>query len=243
MRLKQRLLAIYQNLYTSYGPQGWWPTTPPGKTTPVYRPGATSRRLNQRERWEIMVGALLTQNTTWHNAELCLEALSASGSLDLRELHDLPLEQLSGLIRPARYFNQKAQRLHDLAGYVLDAYGGSIAALTGRPPAELRPELLALKGIGQETADSILLYAAQYPFFVIDAFTRRICHRLGLAAVSASYGELQGLFARALPADADLFNEYHALFVRHAVEHCRPKPQCDSCCLRKSCRFGVETVD
>ena len=141
MRLKQRLLAIYQNLYTSYGPQGWWPTTPPGKTTPVYRPGATSRRLNQRERWEIMVGALLTQNTTWHNAELCLEALSASGSLDLRELHDLPLEQLSGLIRPARYFNQKAQRLHDLAGYVLEAYGGSIAALTGRPPAELRPEL------------------------------------------------------------------------------------------------------
>jgi endonuclease-3 related protein len=238
MRIKRRLLAIYEKLYTSYGPQGWWPTTPPGKTTPVYRPGATGRRLSQRERWEIVVGSLLTQNTTWHNAELCLEALSARGSLDLRALHALPLEHLTDLIRPARYFNQKAQRLHDLAGYVLDLYGGSTGALTRRPAAELRAELLSLRGIGPETADSILLYAAQYPFFVIDAFTRRICYRLGLAAESASYGELRDLFVDALPADADLFNEYHALLVRHAVERCRPKPRCGGCCLKRSCKFG-----
>ena len=238
MRLKQRLLAIYEKLYTSYGPQGWWPTTPTGKTTPVYRPGARSRRLNQGERWEIMVGALLTQNTTWHNAQLSLEALSAHGSLGLRSLHDLPLEQLSRLIRPARYFNQKAERLQQLAAHVLNRYYGSTAALASRPPAELRLELLGLKGIGPETADSILLYAAQYPFFVIDAFTGRICQRLGLTAESASYDQLGDLFTHALPADAELFNEYHALLVRHAVEHCRPKPQCDGCCLKRSCRFG-----
>ncbi len=232
------LRRIYQQLYRQFGPQGWWPTTPSGETRPRYYPGAVRRHLDEREQWEIIVGAVLTQNAAWRNVEQALEALSAHQALDLPALRALEVDQLAALIRPALYYNQKARRLRDIASYIADNYRGSTAALLQRPGLALRCELLSLKGIGPETADCILLYAARYPFFVVDAYTRRICSRLGLADESATYAELQALFMDKLPANTDLFNEYHALLVRHAVTYCKVKPLCASCCLRRRCQYA-----
>ena len=229
---------LYQQLYRHFGPQGWWPTTPRGETRPRYHLGTDRRTLEEREQWEIIVGAILTQNTSWHNVEQALAALSARQALDLPALLALDVDELAELIRPSRYFNQKAHRLQDIARYIDENYRGSTAALLRRPAVLLRRELLSLKGIGPETADSILLYAAQYPFFVVDAYTQRICSRLGLAAANVTYAKLQTLFMDKLPADDDLFNEYHALLVKHATAYCRTKPLCDSCVLKKHCQYA-----
>ncbi len=226
---------MYDRLLERYGPQGWWPTTSPGATTPRYFPGQPGRRLTAIQQWEIVVGAILTQNTNWSNATLALENLSGHGFLTLERVRRLPHAELAELIRPARYYNQKARHLQELATYVDERDRGDLAAMLSRPHDELRPELLAQRGIGPETADSILLYAAGHPAFVIDAFARRICVRLGWVKEGISYAVLQSLFLSGLPRDADLFNEYHALMVRHAGEHCRPAPLCSSCCLRRMC--------
>ena len=235
---RARLQRIFRDLYNHFGPQGWWPTTPPGETRPRYYPESGRGPLSERDRWEIAVGAVLTQNTSWRNVVQALEALSARGALDLDGLLAVEPGQLARLIRPALYYNQKSARLRGIAQYILDHYGGSTAALMGRPPGALRPELLALKGIGPETADSIMLYAAGYPVFVVDTYTRRICSRLGLAPGSASYAELQSLFMDKLPADAVLYSEYHALLVKHATVYCKTRPVCESCCLRARCPCG-----
>ena len=225
---------MYDRLLERYGPQGWWPTTSPGATTPRYFPGHPGRRLSAIQQWEIVVGAILTQNTSWSNATLALENLSRRGYLTLKRIRRLPHAELAELIRPARYYNQKARHLQELAAYVDDDHG-DLAAMLSRPHDDLRPELLARRGIGPETADSILLYAGGHPAFVIDAFARRICARLGWVKEGVSYPALQSLFVSGLPRDADLFNEFHALIVRHAGEHCRPVPLCSSCCLRRMC--------
>ena len=237
-RTNPPLDRIYQQLYEHFGPQGWWPTTPSGQTRPRYYPGVDHRNLSPSEQWEIIVGALLTQNTAWHNVEQALAALSARRALDLEALQNMDLDELALLIRPSGYYNQKAHRLQHIARYIAEHYEGNIASLLGRPVAPLRRELLALKGIGPETADSILLYAARYPVFVVDAYTRRICARLGLAEEQASYSALQALFVDKLPADPVLFNEYHALLVKHATVYCRARPQCPSCCLKRRCQYA-----
>ena len=229
--------TLFTRLHDCYGPQGWWPTTPKNEITPRYYPGATRRRLSDRERWEIVVGAILTQNTSWRNAEQALAALARRRIRTPRQLRGLAVRQLAEVIRSSGYYNQKAERLHGLAGHVVENYGGSTAAMLRRPTDSLRGELLSLKGIGPETADSILLYAGRHPCFVVDAYTRRICSRLGWTGNGAGYEELQTLFTSALPADAGLFEEYHALLVRHAVERCRATPDCRGCCLRRGCRF------
>lgn len=166
---------------------------------------------------------------------MALQNLSGQGHLTLEGIRRLPHAELAQLIRPARYYNQKARHLQELATYVLERERDDVAAMLRRPHDELRPELLARRGIGPETADSILLYAAGHPAFVIDAFARRICARLGWVKEGVSYPALQSLFVSGLPRDADLFNEFHALIVRHAGEHCRPAPLCSSCCLRRMC--------
>ena len=168
----RKLRRVYDHLLERFGPQGWWPTTPRGATRPRYYPGRPDRRLTGNQRWEIIVGAILTQNTTWSNAALALEALTSHDSLACDRLARLPHVELAQLIRPARYFNQKARHLQELAAYLARHHGGDVSALLRRPLEALRPELLARRGIGPETADSILLYAAQRPAFVIDAFTR-----------------------------------------------------------------------
>ena len=184
-----------------------------------------------------MVGALLTQNTSWHNAEQSLVALTRGGHRSAEAISRLELQQLAELIRPSRYFNQKARRLLGVAGYVVAEYSGRVSELLRRPADQLRPELLSLPGIGPETADSILLYAAGYPVFVVDAYTRRIGARLGWFDDDINYDDLQAFFSRSLPADAPLFAEYHALLVRHAVDHCLTKPLCATCCLRRRCHY------
>lgn len=231
----KRLRRAYDRMLERYGPQGWWPTTPRGATTPRYFPGQAERQLSATQQWEIVVGAILTQNTSWSNATLALENLSARGCLSLECVRSLPHAELAQLIHPARYYNQKARHLQELAAYIAQHYGGDVAAMLRRPFDELRCELLGRRGIGPETADSILLYAAGCPAFVIDAFTRRICVRLGWVEEGVSYAQLQSLFVSSLQRDVGLFNEYHALIVRHASEHCRPKPVCSNCCLRRLC--------
>ena len=234
----QPLRLLYDRLYEYFGPQGWWPTTPLGETRPRYYPGEGARVLSSREQWEIVVGAILTQNTAWHNVEQALHALCARQVLDLAALSKLDRSELARLIRPAGYFNQKARRLHQISQYILEHHGGT-PSLLKRPLEALRRELLALNGIGPETADSILLYAAQYPAFVVDAYTRRICARLGLAGEATDYAELQSRFVRALPSDPVLFNEYHALLVKHATTYCKARPLCSSCFLRGQCPHPI----
>ncbi len=238
LRMKRDLWRIYQRLHAHFGPQGWWPTTPPGEKKPRYYPGEAGRLLSEAEKWEIAAGAILTQNTAWRNAERALEALCAAGALDLRVMAGLDEPELAALIRASGYYNQKARLLRELVRYIAENYQGRIGRLLQGEPGAVRQELLSLWGIGPETADSILLYAGGHPVFVVDAYTRRICTRLGLVGEDIGYAVLQESFMEELPGEAALFNEYHALLVRHAVVYCRTEPLCASCCLRQWCKYG-----
>ena len=205
------LRDVYQRLFDTFGPQHWWPGE-----SPV----------------EIMVGAVLTQNTNWRNVEKAIENLRQAELLDVLALHDVPLEELEELIRPAGYFRIKARRLHNLLELIVDGYDGSLDAMfrTGLP--SLREQLLGVSGIGPETADSILLYAGGLPIFVVDAYTHRVLARHGWIGSDADYGEIQDYFQSYLPDDAALYNEYHALLVHLGKHYCRKsKPQCDNCPL------------
>lgn len=207
------LRRLYDNLLAAYGPQGWWPLlshngSNPTKTGSIsgYHPGDFSFPHDDRERFEICLGAILTQNTAWVNVEKALRNLDALHAIDPARLLALHPATLKKAIRPAGYYNQKARKLKVFASFY--------TALNGATPA--RDALLAVWGIGPETADSILLYAYKKPVFVIDTYTRRVLASLKLAKKEASYEELQSLFHRQLPADAVLYNEYHSLLVEHA---------------------------
>ncbi len=205
---------IYRRLFLAYGPQGWWPADSP---------------------FEVMVGAILTQATNWRNVERAIGNLKEAGVLSPEAVLQLPEEELARLVRPAGFYRQKARRLKSLARAVL-SHGGTEAFLS-LPPGKLREILLSLPGIGPETADSILLYAAERPVFVVDAYTRRIFSRLGFIRGNEPYEELRALFERCLPRDTRLYQEYHALLVRHGKEHCRARPRCHGCPLRELCSF------
>ena len=207
---RRELLEIYRNLYACYGPQSWWPGDSP---------------------FEVMLGAVLTQNTAWTNVERAIDNLKAAGLLDLQSLLRTPEAELARYIRPAGYFNVKARRLLSLCCFLAEHQ-----ALTDLNDHELRERLLAVHGIGPETADDILLYAFERPVFVIDAYTRRLFSRLGLVEPNAGYEGLRRGFERALGPDVPLYNEYHALIVRHAKEVCRTRPACENCCLRSICK-------
>ncbi|MBT4499616.1 MAG: endonuclease III domain-containing protein [Gemmatimonadetes bacterium] len=235
--LSKSLPNTYGLLFEHFGPQGWWPTTPRGELRPRYYPEAFRDHLLPEEQWEIVVGAFLTQNTAWRNVELALGNLSAGGLLNLRGMHDLEWDELAALIRPSGFFNQKSSRLKQLASHIVDRYDGRIDALLSRPLIGLRRELLSTPGIGPETADSILLYAARYPFFVVDAYTRRIFGRLGLFDPDLNYAAIQSIFMDHLPQEVQLFDEYHALLVRLAVTYCKTRPQCENCCLQELCEY------
>jgi len=216
----------YRRLLAAYGPQGWWP----GRTP-----------------FEVAVGAILTQNTAWTNVEKAIANLRRAGALSFRGMKRLPERKLAALIRPSGYFNQKAKKLRAFLAWLETRGGkaGSVRHALAGPLGEVRESLLAVHGIGPETADSILLYAAGKPSFVIDAYTRRIAARLGLAKEGATYDDLKRLYEAALPADAALFNEFHALLVQHGKVACRKTPRCrrldsasDSCCLADMCAFA-----
>lgn len=201
-------------MLSHYGPQHWWP----GDSV-----------------FEIMVGAVLTQNTAWINVERAIDNLRSLDLLSLDAMARLNRKELAGLIRPAGYFNVKAQRLQNLCDF-LQRQGGE-ASLSQIADVPLREALLEVNGVGPETADDILLYAFERPVFVIDAYTRRLFSRVGLIAGDESYEKLRSIFETGLESSVDLFNEYHALIVRHGKNICTKKPRCSECCIRRHCGY------
>lgn len=206
------LVAIYDALYHAYGPQHWWP----GET-----------------RDEMMIGAVLTQNTAWTNVERAIERLRLAGKLTLAALNDLDEVTLSELIRQAGTYRVKARRLKALVGWVFDSFQGDLDAMFRTDADRLRESLLAVPGVGPETADAILLYAGGIPTFVGDAYTRRMCRRHFLVDSGARYEETRSLFADHLAPEAALYGEYHALLVALGKRHCRIRAVCDTCPLRE----------
>jgi endonuclease-3 related protein len=205
------LQQVYQQLYDAYGPQGWWPGE-----TPL----------------EVMVGAVLTQNTAWKNVERAIANLREADVLALARLHAVPHEELAELIRPAGYYRLKAGRLRNLLNFVMEQYDGSLKAMFATNLATLREQLLGVNGIGPETADSILLYAGNLSTFVVDTYTARMLKRHGWIEPEAGYHDIQEHFASQLPDDVQLFNEFHALIVRVGHHHCRRTPKCEGCPLQ-----------
>jgi endonuclease-3 related protein len=214
---REALLDVYHRLYAAYGPQGWWPGGSP---------------------FEVVVGAILTQAATWANVEKAIDNLKAAGVLSPRGILETPADDLAPLVYPAGYYNAKARKLKAFVEMLFERHSGDLDRLFALPLSELRRELLATHGIGPETADAVILYAAGRPCFVVDAYTRRVFGRLGLAPAKEDYGAWQRLFEEALPPDAPLFNEYHALIDRHAKTLCRKEPLCGQCFLREACPTG-----
>ena len=227
--------AAYRRLLRAYGPQGWWPVTPRGGHRPCYRPGF-SGKLSERQRLEVCVGAILTQNTNWGNVEKAMSRLHEAGIRDLSGLLTVSQPRLAGLIRSSGYFRQKAKKLKAFARHLTER-GGKVSAWLSGELEPRRAELLGLFGIGPETADSILLYAAGRPSFVIDAYTLRIGKRLGWFK-GHSYHQARSYLTRRLPKDAELYNEFHALLVCFAKVRCRKTPLCSGCPLQEVCRHG-----
>lgn len=207
---------IYLDLLKHYGPQHWWPGDSP---------------------FEVMVGAILTQNTAWQNVEQAINNLKAADLLDADRIVDCPDTELAQLLRPSGYFNIKTTRLKNLCRFLQQA---GFEALGELPTSELRRRLLAVRGVGPETADAILLYAFERPVFVIDAYTRRIFSRLGLVSGNEGYEELKRRFEAMLDANATIYNEYHALIVCHAKCFCRVKPACRDCVLCDGCEYAAK---
>ena len=200
---------------------GWWPA---------------------RSAFEVMAGAILTQNTAWVNVEKSIAALRAANCLSARAILGLSPDRLAELIRPSGYYNIKEKRLRSLCQWYHD--NGPVSRLQRRDTEELRAELLAVHGVGPETADDILLYALGRPVFVVDAYTRRLFSRLGRVSPQIGYEDLRALFERELPTDPKLYNEYHARIVLHSKRVCVARvPLCDSCQLRPGCVYGQAVME
>ena len=214
------LQNVYRRLYTRYGPLGWWPGDGP---------------------FAVVVGAILTQAAAWSNVERGIASLKEADCWTWQAIYARPVDDLAQIIRSCGYFNAKARKLKAFAQHVVELYDGNLAAMLGQDLPQLREELLSIHGIGQETADDILVYAAKKPSFVIDSYTRRILQRMDLIPQeeAATYKSCQALFHENLPADATLFNEYHALLDQHAKESCGKVPNCQGCCLKDLCATGT----
>ncbi len=226
------LNEIYQILLEDYGSQGWWPVTVKGHI-PSYSGGPK----NEKHQLEIIFGAILTQNTNWKNVEKALVNLNKNKLMNIDKVIKIKQTKLARLIRSAGYFNQKAERLKIISRYIKDTHQGKIRQFFGQDANELRKELLAIKGIGPETADSIILYSARKPIFVIDAYTKRIFSRVGVCEESCKYEDLQNKFHENLKHDESVFNEYHALLVELAKRNCRKVPICSTCPIRENCSY------
>jgi endonuclease-3 related protein len=203
-------MRLYRRLYDHYGDLHWWPAKSP---------------------LEVMVGAILTQNTAWTNVEKAIARLKQARALNVKRLHRLSHRRLAPLIKSAGYFNVKARRLKNFISFLHGSYAGSLNKMFRRDAGALRVELLSVNGVGPETADSILLYAAEKPAFVIDAYTKRILSRHGLLPHEAGYDAFQAFFTERLPRNAALYNQFHAMFVKVGNEFCRATPRCDACPL------------
>ncbi len=214
------LITIFERLKRHFGQSRWWPAETP---------------------FEVVVGAILTQNTAWTNVEMAIANLKTADVLCPRKLRDLPRLRLEELIKPSGFFRQKATYLHHFCDLLVEQFDSDVNRLCHGPLDDVRRRLLAIKGVGAETADSILLYAAQRPSFVVDAYTRRIFTRLGLLQGKESYETIRRMFMAAVPQSVALYNAYHALIVQLAKTFCRKKqPQCSGCPLLGGCPYGQQ---
>lgn len=220
--LSDLLLEIYELLLGHNGPQHWWPA---------------------QTRFEIIIGAILTQSVAWSNVEKAIANLKAAKALEPAVLHALSEGELAPLIRPAGYYNAKARKIKAFVAHLHEHYQYDLDALLSKEVHALRSELLSIHGIGPETADSVILYAAGQPTFMVDAYTRRLLSRLGLVSNNIDYGGLQTTFEDNLPHQTSLFQEYHALIVCHGKSICRKKPLCAACPLLSICGFGQDQTD
>jgi len=210
----ERLKAIFLRLLEHFGPRSWWPAETP---------------------FEICIGAILTQNTAWTNVEKAVSALKVADVLTVEGIEAIEAGLLAELIRPSGCYNVKSVRIKGFVEWLRERHSGSLDVMFDREWRELRKELLKVTGIGPETCDSILLYAGEKPTFVVDAYTRRLFHRLELLPANAGYEETRQLFMEHLPGDARLFNEYHALIVEECKTFCRTRPLCGHCPLAPQC--------
>ena len=211
MRKTKALLQIYQKMFDALGPRHWWPGETP---------------------FEVIIGAILTQNTNWSNVEKAIKNLKTAGKLSPEGMYELSVTELAELIRPSGFFNIKAKRVKAFINWLFSRYEGNLSKMFAQDLQALRGELLSVKGIGPETADSILLYAGNMPTFVVDAYTHRIFSRHELIPEESTYDEMKSFFEENLPEDVQLFNEYHALIVNIGKTFCKTKKVCEPCPLK-----------
>lgn len=212
---------IYNLLLKHFGPQKWWPA---------------------ETEFEVIVGAILTQNSNWKNVERAIANLKDKDLMEPERIHSVSEEGLKKLIRPAGYYNAKARKLREFTDFLFEEYDGKLDRFLGLPPEQVREQLLSIWGIGPETADSIILYAAEKPSFVVDAYTRRIFSRLGFVDEKTGYDELKKFFEKNIPRDVSLYKEFHALIVELGKNCCRTKPLCKECPLGRECLKGNQNV-
>jgi endonuclease-3 related protein len=223
--------TLYKILLENFGNQNWWPMDK-----------NYHEKHRSDPRFEIMVGAILTQNTAWSNVEKALISLKSKNTLDIKKISEIDIKSLQNMIKPSGFFNQKAKRLKSLASHLHDHYHDNLSYFFDRDIDDIREGLLSLNGIGLETADSILLYAGNLPAFVVDAYTKRICKRLPLET-NVSYNEIQQYFERELGKKyskeklTQIYNELHALIVVLGKNYCKKKPECNKCPLKRHCEF------
>ncbi|KPK41920.1 MAG: endonuclease [Omnitrophica WOR_2 bacterium SM23_29] len=212
------LKEIYNRLYKEFGTMGWWPGETP---------------------FEVMVGAVLTQNTSWANVEKAILNLKRENLLAPKRLNKTDVLKLARIIKPAGFFNVKAKRLKSLLDFLFREYNGNLRVMRKENIRTLRRKLLNVNGVGAETCDSILLYALQKPIFVIDAYTKRIFSRFGIVDEDVTYEKLQSLFMKNLPRSTKLYNEYHALIVKLGKDICRKRPICNLCVINMLCKKHI----
>ena len=234
--MNNKITKTYDILLSYFAPQRWWPVTEEGRLHPEYSGGPK----NEKQQLEVCFGAILTQNTSWKNVEKAIVELNKNELIDANKIIKIKHKKLAKTIKSSGYHNQKARKLKNFCEFLLDNYDGSLGKLFENNIEKLRNELLSVNGIGPETADSIILYAAKKPIFVVDAYTKRIFSRIGYR--EKTYDEFQELFMSGLPNSERLFNECHALIVELGKSICRNKPLCYKCPVNMHCAYYKKEV-
>ena len=228
----EKINLVYERLYSSFGPQHWWPVTKEREPAPKYHKNIS---LNEKQKLEICFDAILTQNTNWKNVEKAIINLNKNSLIGIKKILKIDNKKLAEIIKSSGYHNQKAKKLKNFCSFLLKNYNGNLNLFFGKNIKELRVKLLSINGVGPETADSILLYTAKKPIFVIDAYTKRIMGRIGFK--EETYDELQQLFMKSLELNEKVFNEYHALLVELGKNTCRKNPLCIQCPINNMCNY------
>ena len=226
------LIHIYHKLHSHFGPQHWWPVTLDGEIRPKYHKRVN---LTEKQKLEICFGAILTQNTSWKNVEKAIINLNKNDLIDFNKILQINNKKLAEIIKSSGYHNQKAEKLKNFCEFLIKNYDADLGLLFKNNTEELRKQLLSINGIGPETADSIILYAAKKPIFVVDAYSKRIFNRIGFK--EKTYDEFQRLFHENLPNSEKLFNEYHALLVELGKSTCKRLPLCGNCPINMQCDY------